>query len=263
MRIGATLSPTSNWSGILEAARIADESGLDSVGFWDHYHSQQPDWSYITGLAAHAALAMVTERVRIVPMVVCRPNHLLGVLARETAVLSIASGGRFELGIGAGDYEEEFQAWGVPFADAATRRAALEETVQALREIWKGELVTWHGRHVQLDAAASTPVPREPPRVVVGVGASRRTLDDAVRYADELNVYADEALVQLAVERIHASGRDIGLSMYRHFDYGAWPADIAGDLRRWHALGVGRVFVNVGYGDDLAGRIRELAAIPG
>ena len=260
MRVAVTLSPTAQWEGILDAARLADELGLDAIGFWDHYHSQQPDWSYITGWSAHAALAMVTSRVRLVPMVLCRPNHLLGVIARESSVLQVASRGRFELGIGAGDYEAEFAAWGVPFPDREARLGALGETIEALREIWKGRLVTYPGRYVRLRDAASTPAPPAPPRVVVGVGKSRALVERAVAYADELNVYADEAFVRRAREAIDGSGREVALSLYRHFDYGAWPTDLRSDLDRWRSLGVERVFVNVGYGDDLPGRVRELAA---
>ena len=112
MRVGVTLSPTAQWEGVLEAAKVADELGLDAVGFWDHYHSQKPEWSYITGWAAHAALAMVTSRVRLVPMVLCRPNHLLGVIARESSILRSARGGGFGAGVGAGDQEPELRHGG-------------------------------------------------------------------------------------------------------------------------------------------------------
>jgi hypothetical protein len=53
MRVGVTLSPTGNWSSILQAAKLADASGLDAVGFWDHYHSEQPEWSYVCGWSAY------------------------------------------------------------------------------------------------------------------------------------------------------------------------------------------------------------------
>ncbi len=260
MRIGVTFSPTDRWEAIVEAARAADEEGLEGVGFWDHYHSQRPEWSYITGWSAHAGLAMVTSHVRLVPMVLCGPNYLLGVLARESSVLAIISRGRFELGIGAGDYEAEFTAWGVPFPDAPSRVAMLEESIAALREIWQGKLVDWQGEHVRLSAAASTPAPPQSPRVVVGVGKSRRMIESAVGYADELNVYADEDAIRAAHVAIDRSARDVTVSVYRHFDYGNWPADLRADLGRWESLGVDRVFVNAGYGDDLAGRVRELAA---
>lgn len=71
-------------------------------------------------------------------MVIGHPNHLLGVLAKESSLLQITSGGRFELGFWAGDYPVEFTAWNVPFPDAAERIAWLEEGVTTPRALWKG-----------------------------------------------------------------------------------------------------------------------------
>ncbi|MGI8703349.1 MAG: LLM class flavin-dependent oxidoreductase, partial [Candidatus Limnocylindrales bacterium] len=81
----------------------------------------------------------------------------MGPLPRRSSVLALASGGRFELGIGAGDWPASFTAWGQPFPDAQSRIARLEETVRALREIWTGKQVTFQGEHVRLTKAASTP----------------------------------------------------------------------------------------------------------
>src|SRR5919205_3992192 len=108
MRVGAILSPVGDWRTILESAKIADSGGLDAVGFWDHYHSLKPEWAYVCGWSAYGALAIATERIRLVPMVLCRLNYTTGVLAKESSILSIASGGRVELAIGAGDYPQGY-----------------------------------------------------------------------------------------------------------------------------------------------------------
>ncbi len=168
--------------------------------------------------------------------------------------------GRFELGIGAGDYPVEYTAWHQPYPDAATRVAALRETILALREIWQGKLVTFEGEHVQLTDAACTPSPPVPPRVFVGAGGSRRLIRSAVTYADELNVYADEGLLRYAREQIEASGRVVGLSVYRHVEWDQWPADLHGELGRWEQLGISRLFVNIGFDADIVQRVSELAA---
>src|ERR1044071_9415871 len=133
-------------------------------------------------------LAAATGRVKLTPMVICRLNYTLGVLAKESAILSIVSGGRFELGIGAGDYPVEYSAWHQPFPDAATRVATLEETIAALRLIWQGGAVTYNGTHVQLTDAACTPVPPVAPRGVAGVGGSRRMIRSAVAYKPRHNI---------------------------------------------------------------------------
>lgn len=259
MRVGVTLSPTGDWTAILTAAALADEGGLEAVGFWDHYHSERPEWAFVCGWSAYGAIATATEHIRLVPMVICRLNYTLGVLAKETSVLALASGGRFELGIGAGDYPAEYAAWHQPFPDATTRIGALAETVGALRDLWRGGLVTRAGEHVQLTDAACTPAPPVPPRVVVGAGGSRRTIGSAVAYADELNVYAKGDLLAYARERIAASGRDVALSVFLHWD--RWPEDLTGELGRWDDHGVERGFVNIGYDADLRARVSELAEV--
>jgi alkanesulfonate monooxygenase SsuD/methylene tetrahydromethanopterin reductase-like flavin-dependent oxidoreductase (luciferase family) len=259
MRIGVALSPTAGWPEIVAATRLADQRGLESVGFWDHYHSLKPEWAYVCGWSAYGALAALTERIRLVPMVLCRLSYTLGVLAKESSILSIASGGRFELAIGAGDYPQEYAAWHQPFPAAAERVAALAEHVAALREIWRGELVTFDGQYVQLTDAACTPAPPAPPRVVVGVGGSRRMVRSAAAYADELNVYADEALLDYARAELARAGRDVPISVYLHWY--PWPADPQAALAKWAALGVSRAIVSVGFDLDIVARVGELAEL--
>src|SRR6266545_6121985 len=254
-----TLVLSSAPPAILAAARAADQRGLAAVGFWDHYHSEQPEWAYVCGWSAYGAIAASTERIGLVPMVLCRLNYTLGVLAKESAVLSIASGGRFELSIGAGDYPTEYTAWHQPFPDASERIGALGETIAALRELWRGGAVTYAGEYVQLTDAACTPVPPVAPRVVVGVGGSRRMIRSAVAYADELNLYSEEELVRFAQAEIAQAGRPIDLSVYLHWD--RWPDDPRGELARWEQRGVGRALVCVGFLPDMRDGVAELAKV--
>ena len=260
MRIGIAFSPATNWPAIVHAAQLADASGLDAVGFPDHYHSERPEQAYICGWSAYGALAATTQRIRLVPTVLVRPNYTLGVLAKESSVLSIISAGRFELAIGAGDFPVEYAAWHQPYPDASTRIAALRETILALREIWKGGAVTFDGDHVHLTDAICAPVPPAPPRIVVGVGGSHRLIQSAVTYADELNVYADDAVLCYAHEQIAVSGRAVALSVYRPLGPDAWPSDLRDEIARWQQQGISRLFVNIGFDADLVQRVAELAA---
>src|SRR6266851_5342788 len=150
MRIGVNLGPTGDWPAMLAAARTADTSGFDALGFLDHYHAPKLEWPYLCGWSLYGALAMVTSRIHLVPMVIDRLNHLPGVLAKESATLSIISQGRFELGIGAGDYFEEARAWGTVVPNATARISGLQETITVLRRIWSGERVTFAGEHLNL-----------------------------------------------------------------------------------------------------------------
>ncbi len=143
MRIGATLSPLVAWADVLAAASEADRLGLDAVGLWDHYHSARPEHGYMAGWSALGALAACTERIRLVPMVLNGLHYEPGVLAKESSVLSHISDDRFEFGIGAGDWPASFVAWGERFPPWEERLARLEDLVEALRSLWRGQPVTW------------------------------------------------------------------------------------------------------------------------
>ena len=239
MRIGVNLGPNGNWPAIVAAAQVADKSGFDALSFLDHYHTEKLEWPYICGWSAYGALAMMTSRIHLVPMVIDRLNYLPGVLSKETTTLSIASAGRFELGIGAGDYFEEARAWGIEVPDASTRITGLKETVTILRRIWQGEKVTFEGEQFHLVNAASTPVPPIPIRVVVGAGSSRRLICSAVEYADEINVYADDDVIRFARQEIESSNRVVSLSVY----VWDWPENIFAKLALWEQFGIERVFL--------------------
>ena len=258
--VGPCFGPTGSWDDVVKATRHAEELGLESVSFWDHYHAGQPEHALVCGWSVYGYLAALTSRIRFVPMVICRPNYLLGVLAKESSLLQISSGGRFELGIGAGDYEGEFKAWGVPFPDAAQRVEWLSESVQALRRLWAGEQVTMTGVHVTLDAACCTPVPSVPPRIVAGVGSSRRMVDSAVLYADELNVYGEMEIAQYAQERIMASGRSVALSIFGHRSgEPLTDEELVEEMARWREFGASRYIMTYGWADDLVEGVKALA----
>jgi len=258
VRIVAILSPVAEWQPILAAAIAADELGFDGVGLWDHYHSAKPEWAYVAGWSAHAALAQATNRVRIVPAVLNTLHYELGVLAKESSTLSIASGGRFEMAVGAGDWPDSFGAWGKTFPDRTERIARLNETVGLLKRLWSGEMVTFEGDFNRLTDASCTPAPDSPPRVVVGVGGSITLARSAVEYADELNVY--ESTAAACRELVAESDRSIELSGFVDWSWDKWPAEPAGELKHWDELGVQRLFVSLG-ALDMPARLHELATL--
>jgi alkanesulfonate monooxygenase SsuD/methylene tetrahydromethanopterin reductase-like flavin-dependent oxidoreductase (luciferase family) len=258
MRIAALLTPVADWEAIATAARAADHAGIDAVGFWDHYHSGQPDWAYVCGWSALGAVAAMTDRVKLLPMVLNNLHYEPGVLAKESSILAELSGGRFELGIGAGDWPGSFAAWGRPFPDAEERLDRLVETVEAVRLAWTGAPVDYAGRHVQLHGAICTPAPATPPPVVVGVGGSRRTLVRAIEVADELNVYAEPELVAEARELAAALERSVAVSVFLSWEWDKWPADPGAELDAWEERGVARACISLG-GPDMVSRIAQLA----
>ena len=205
------------------------------------------------------AVAAVTERVRLLPMVLNNLHHEPGVLAKESSILAIGSGGRFELGIGAGDWPSSFEAWGRPFPPVQERLDRLVETIEALRRLWTGSPVTYSGDHVVLSEATCTPAPAVAPRVVAGIGRSRGMLARVLPHVDEVNVYDDAELIADTRSAIAASGRQVGLSVFLSWEWDQWPEDPGSRLDGLQAAGVERACVSIG-GADMIDRVATLAA---
>ncbi len=233
-----------NWPAVIEAVHIADTASINAIGFWDHFHSERLDYAPVSGWSVYGALAMLTKRIHLIPLVLDRPNYSIGVLAKESSMLALMSQGRFELGIGIGDFPAEEAAWGLPaYPDGQIRITELQETIAALRSVWSGEQVDFSGQYVQLHQAGCRPAPPTTPRVVVGAGRSRRLVQSAVQYADEINVYNDPELVQFARTSIATTNRHVDVSVAID-EWEDWDRAVE-DVAAWNALGVSRVFVTL------------------
>lgn len=176
------------WTEIVSIARAAEDVGFDSIWLGDHMlyrgdgRPERGPWDAWTTLAA---LAAVTERVRLGPLVACAAFHPPGVLARMTASIDEASGGRFVLGIGAGWNETEFRAFGIPFDERAAR---FEEAFEIVRRLLAGERVTFDGRFHRVDDAVLLPAPQR--RVPLMVGSTgERVLRTTLPYVDAWNTW--------------------------------------------------------------------------
>jgi probable F420-dependent oxidoreductase len=161
------------WPELLAIARAAEAAGFDSLWVGDHLlyrgdgRAERGPWDAWTVLAA---LAAVTERVRLGPLVACAGFHPPGLLARMAAAVAEISGGRFVLGLGAGWNEEEFRAFGLPFD---RRVARFEEAFAIVRGLLAGERVTVHGRHHAVEDAVLLPAPTQPPELMIGSNGPR------------------------------------------------------------------------------------------
>jgi alkanesulfonate monooxygenase SsuD/methylene tetrahydromethanopterin reductase-like flavin-dependent oxidoreductase (luciferase family) len=173
--------------------RIADEAGFHWCSVWDHLYSisdlSDPAKPAFEGVATMAALASETRRVRVGCLVFCVCYRSPGVLAKAAVTIDHLSGGRCELGLGAGWNEAEARAFGVDFPPIAARLRRLEETAIALRRLFDGERVTMAGREVRLDGALCEPRPLQPRlRLWIGGQGERRLLRIVARHADGWNV---------------------------------------------------------------------------
>jgi alkanesulfonate monooxygenase SsuD/methylene tetrahydromethanopterin reductase-like flavin-dependent oxidoreductase (luciferase family) len=136
-----------------------------------------------------AALAVTTERVRVGCMTVCMLFRHPGLLAKSAVTIDHLSGGRAEFGLGAGWIEEEFVDFGYEFPPVPERLDRLEEGVQIVRELLKGEPVTFSGRFHQLRKAVCAPRPVQASLPLWIGGHSDRTLQIAVRHAHGWNAH--------------------------------------------------------------------------
>jgi probable F420-dependent oxidoreductase len=156
---------------------------------------------------ALAALATATRQIRLGTFVVAAGLRNPVLLAADAATLDVLSGGRFELGIGAGVGEEDFRRAGLPFGTPGERVARLTETLQIVKPLLAGEAVTFQGVHYSVEGVTVSPRPIQRPRPPILVaGAGDRLLDLAAREADVVALgvspLATEADVVEKVERI-------------------------------------------------------------
>ena len=181
---------------VVEAARTAERQGFDSVWISDHFFlsleryggSPGPQGS-LEPLTTLAALAVSTERIRLGTLVLCAPFRHPGLVAKMAAAVDLYSGGRLDLGVGAGWYGEEFDAFGYEFQETGDRFSALEETLAVLGLLFGEEPADFDGRHYRLRGASNRPRAVQRPRPPLGLGAKggERSLRLAARHADGWN----------------------------------------------------------------------------
>jgi alkanesulfonate monooxygenase SsuD/methylene tetrahydromethanopterin reductase-like flavin-dependent oxidoreductase (luciferase family) len=148
-----------------EIIRIAEESGLDLVGIQDHPYQRR----FLDTFTLMAFVLARTERLRVFPDVANLPLRPPPMLAKAAASLDVLSGGRFELGIGAGAFWEAVGAMGGPVRDGPQSVEALEEAIQIIRAAWSGEAgVRFHGTHYDVDGWKPGPPPAHPIEIWVG-----------------------------------------------------------------------------------------------
>lgn len=174
------------WREIRMFARQAEEGGLDAVWVCDHFLSGEigrPAEGIHEGWTLTAALAAATERVQIGQLVTCISFRNPGLLAKMAATADAISGGRLVLGLGAGWYDPEYDAFGYPTDHRLSR---LEEALEIIVPLLRGERVTFAGRyHRATDAVLLPPPEREIPILLAGDGP--RLLQLTARHAQMWN----------------------------------------------------------------------------
>jgi len=171
--------------------RKFDGAGVDWISAWDHFYEAPPKNGtepHFEALATLGALAAETRNARIGCLVFYVGYRNPALLAKAATTLDHISGGRFELGLGAGWHVWEATAYGYPFPDIGTRLDMLDEAVQVIRSLLTRDRTTYAGKHFQVDDASCLPAPLQPrlPIWIGGVG-EKRTLNIVAEHADGWN----------------------------------------------------------------------------
>jgi probable F420-dependent oxidoreductase len=237
MRFGLSLphygfslpSGETSFEAVADWAKRAEDLGFDSVWVSDHffysfarYGADPAPIPSLEPLTTLAGIASVTDRVRLGTLVLCAPFRHPALLARTATSIDLLSGGRLDLGLGAGWFEEEFDAFGFRFGSVAERFAALEESLEVMQLLLRGEPVSYEGSDVTLRDAVLAPVPERPPPMWLGGKGGPRLLRLAARLADGWNTvwrmtperYADKvADVRAACDAVGRDPAGFGLSI--------------------------------------------------
>ena len=205
------------WAEMRSAAMAAEEAGFDGLWTWDHLRDPDGDPAGVPEcLTTLAALAQVTTRVTLGPLVLNVSSRHPGLLANMAATLQQMSGGRLILGLGAGGstqtpYAREQEALGLTVERDAVRAERVVEAAQVLRRLWSGDTSSFAGTHYRLDRPAGYLRADPPPPIVIG-GFGPRMAAIAGTHGDGFNTQARHPqladLARIARDAHAASGRD-------------------------------------------------------
>lgn len=183
---------TRAWERSLWLAREAERLGFTSIWAFDHFQTTPDPEDELTfeSFTLLTALAASTARVRLGHLVLCSSYRNPALVAKMAGTLDVISGGRFEIGIGAGWKEDEWRAYGYGFPPLRERLAHLDESIQVLDRLLRPGRATFAGDQVTVEDAINLPKGEQQPRLPIMVGGNGRnvTWRIAARHADELNL---------------------------------------------------------------------------
>jgi len=222
---------------IVATARAAEAAGFVGMAGMDHLTAPRAeDKAVFDAIVLNTWIAAHTERLKVASLVMCDAFRHPAILAKQAVSIDHASGGRFELGIGWGSWQPDFDAFGFQPSTPAGRVARLRETLEVLRALWSGETVNFQGEYHRLEGASAAPTPLKRIPILVG-GAGPKTLALVRDYADWCNIDVRH-LARLEGDELPKLREQIGdarLSMQQVLAFVPRGGDreaIAGDARR-------------------------------
>jgi alkanesulfonate monooxygenase SsuD/methylene tetrahydromethanopterin reductase-like flavin-dependent oxidoreductase (luciferase family)/predicted kinase len=200
---------------LAEVAQAAEAAGFDSIWAMDHFRQipqvgrEWDDLPEVFGLLS--AVAAVTTRVTVGPLVAAVSHRNLGVLGKQVATLDVLSGGRAICGLGLGWHKEEHHAYGIEFPSTAERYELLEDALQFLPVLWGPGNKPFVGRRYSAAGAMCYPRPLQAHiPILVGGSGERRTLRLVAQYADACNLFGEPSIVERKVRVLHEHATAVG-----------------------------------------------------
>jgi len=253
------ISPSAIGPTLLELSRLVDQSGACELTTMDHFFHMETagvDKPLLEGYTTLAYFAAATTSVRLGLLVTGVTYRHPAVLAKTIATLDVLSGGRAQLGLGAGWYEREHVGLGIPFPSVPERYAMLEDTIRLCKQMWSADDGPFSGAvwHANETICSPRPLSQPHPRVTVGGGGEQTTLRLVARHADACNFVAtsvEEVAHKLGVLDRHCGteGRDPA-SVERTLLYTRDPFDdldgFQFSMEAYAALGVAQVSLMAG-----------------
>lgn len=201
------------WNTFKRVSRALDVAGWDSLWVWDHFHTfpKKQIEATFEAWTQMATLAEITERARIGQIVTCVQYREPAYLAKISSCVDVASGGRLNVGLGSGWFEEEFRAFGYDFRTVGQRLRRLEETIKILDLMWKEPRASFEGKHYRIVDAICEPKPlQKRPPVWIGGRGKKVLLRIVAKYADVWNYNGSMAEFDEALEALKGHCKDVG-----------------------------------------------------
>jgi F420-dependent oxidoreductase-like protein len=201
---------------LTERARTAEENGFDSFWLMDHL-LQIPDVGKVDepmleGWTALSSLIGVTKRIRLGTMVTGNIYRNPALLAKMGATVDVLSGGRLFMGVGAGWFETEARAYGIPHYDVSGRLKRLAEALQIIRGMWTSDSFSFEGRFYTVSDALCVPKPVQKPHppLMIGGSGERTLLRLVARYGDACNISGDPRIVRHKLSVLKQHCKELG-----------------------------------------------------
>jgi F420-dependent oxidoreductase-like protein len=218
LRIFTEPQQGASYEQIVRVAQAAERLGFGAFFRSDHYLSMggtglpgpTDAWTTLAGLARE------TSTIRLGTLMTSATFRYPGPLAIQVAQVDQMSGGRVELGLGAGWFEQEHASYGIPFPDTKERFDRFAEQLAVITGLWstaEGELYSFAGEHYRLSDSPALPKPaqRPGPPVIIGGLGKRRTPQLTARYADEFNLpFVSQEVTAAQFDRVHQACEEVG-----------------------------------------------------